>query len=260
MATIILSAQNFDIYEGDGLDTSARTGATSIEQLHRAGARGVVIGHSEVGDAPDVIRKKLLTISRKGLLPNSTLLIGEKWDDFNGSSNEEVADAIAKQARVILEGVTPQIVQKMVLGYEPKWGSRGSGRDDQPPPSPELVITCARKMKSVLAEIGAESVPIIYGGRSTPERAEAILSDPNVEGLILGSACNSLKKTLEIADAMTKAKRKNRKVLHANFKAYNLADTYESYVEALSSLDESFVVYLSPPHTDIRLVNSLMEQ
>jgi len=260
MAKIILSAQNFDIYDGDGLDPAARTGATSIEQLHQAGATGIVIGHSEVGDNPAVVRKKLLSALKNNELPDNTILVGETWEEFDGHSVEEVSDTIGKQTRIILEGVDQGKIKNMVLGYEPKWGSRGSGRDDQPPPSSELVGTCAERIHSVLANMGAESVPIIYGGRSTPERTESILAHQKVDGLILGSACNSVEKILAIADAMTKAKGNGKKILHANFKAYKLQDSYEQYLEALSALDDSFVVYLSPPHTDIRLVKKLMKQ
>ena len=55
-------AQNFDIFEGDGLDRFARTGETSASQIIRAGAQGVILGHSEVGDSPEAINKKLKTV------------------------------------------------------------------------------------------------------------------------------------------------------------------------------------------------------
>lgn len=83
MAKIFLTAQNIDIYNGDDLDPYARTGATSAEQIHKAGASGVILGHSEVGDSPQVVRKKLLTIAQKRsaqdphFLERITLLVGE---------------------------------------------------------------------------------------------------------------------------------------------------------------------------------------
>jgi len=62
MAKIILTGQNFDIYDGNGQDPYARTGATSLEMLHNAGAEGVILGHSETRDTVEVVRKKLQTL------------------------------------------------------------------------------------------------------------------------------------------------------------------------------------------------------
>lgn len=103
----------------------------------------------------------------------------------------------------------------------------------------------------------AETIPLIYGGRSTPERSEEILRDENVSGLILGSACDSLTKTMDIAKAMKIAKPHGTKVIHANFKAYKLKNSYEEYVSKLKSLDDDFIVYISPPYTDIFKVHGI---
>lgn len=260
MANIILSAQNFDIYDGDGLDPQARTGDVSAEQLVRAGAEGVILGHSEVGDSPEVVRMKLLMLAKSTSLPYITLLVGETWEEFSGNCVEAVGRIVAERAQMILTDVPQTLLRTMVVGYEPKWGSRGSGRDDQPPPSPELIRACCAALRNMLATMDAGAMPIIYGGRSTPDRTEQILSDSNVSGLILGSACSSLEKTLAIAKAMEKVKGNSPKILHANFKAFALADSYEAYIDALSSLSESFTVYLSPPYTETRLVREILDQ
>lgn len=270
MPTIILSAQNFDIYDGDGLHPYARTGSTSVDQLVRAGAQGVILGHSEVGDAPEVVRKKLLTISRKqsergaDFLRYVTLLVGETWDEYEGRAVEEVAKLIAERLASILEGFSTNFAHGLVVGYEPHWGVKGSGRDDVPPPASELISASSRAIRETLAGLfsreTADLIPIIYGGRSTPERTEDILRDENVEGLILGSASSTIASTMSIAETMAKARPNKRKVLHANFKAYELTESYETYLEALRGLDESFTIYLSPPSTDLRVVQVLREK
>lgn len=268
MAQIRLTAQNIDIYEGDGLDPFARTGATSAEEIYKAGATGVILGHSEVGDTPEVTKKKFASIVKKSegydddFLTQVTLLVGESWDEFEGNSPAVIGKLVSEHLAHILEGVPDTYINRLVVGYEPKWGSRGSGRDDMPPPAPELIHAVAKTMKEKLVtmfgnDVGT-AVPIIYGGRSTPERTEQILADENVEGLILGSACNTVKKTMDIAAVMEKIRPGKRKVLHANFKAFDLSDSYEDYVKALSALDSSFVIYISPAHTDLREVRKLI--
>src|SRR3989344_2499793 len=261
MPNIILTAQNFDIYDNDGLDPFARTGATSAEQIHRTGATGVILGHSETGDTPEVVRGKLLTIVSKtkthgpGFLKNITLLVGETWEEFQAQSTERVAQNVTGHLLYILEDSPKESLSALVVGYEPKWGSRGSGHDEVPPPSPELISVVCKKIRF---ELGT-SIPIIYGGRSTPERTEQILADENVEGFILGSACNTVKKAMDIARVMARVRPTKHKILHANFKAYELSDSYQMYMDALKTLGPDFTIYLSLCHTDLREVATLLD-
>lgn len=258
MAKIILTAQNVDVYNGDGLDSFARTGATTLQQIYKAGASGTILGHSEVGDLPDVVHKKLLTICKQKnanmFIPNNTLLVGETWDEFHNNTPKTISGIVNEHLLTILEDIPDEYIQSLVIGYEPKWGSRGSGRDNEQPPSADLISVVCREIRSTIKNMGRGSVPIIYGGRSTAERTEEILADDNVEGLILGSACNSVLKTMDIASAMASARPGKKKILHANFKAYDLADSYQDYLHAFKSLDDTFIVFISPCYADLREV------
>ena len=96
MTEIDIIAQNFDIYQGDGLDKFARTGKISSLQIHKAGAQGVILGHSEVGDSPAMINEKLLTILKyqrelknKNFLKKIIVLIGENWEEFEKNETPE---------------------------------------------------------------------------------------------------------------------------------------------------------------------------
>lgn len=266
MSRIILSAQNFDIYEGDGRDSLARTGSISAEMLAAAGAQGVILGHPETRDSVEEVHSKLMTlvqcqVTTPGSLPYLTLMVGEDWDEFIGHPADEVARTNVTKLLQILAAVPKTVLEKMVVGYDPKWGSRGNGHDDDEPPAPAYISATALALKEGLKEAfgeDAKSVPVIYGGRSTPERTEEILADINIDGLILGSACNTVQKALDIARAMGKAMGSRRKLLHANFKAYNLPDSYEQYVAAFKKLDDSFTIYLSPNYTDIRAVQAAL--
>lgn len=267
MAKIFLSAQNFDIFDNDSLDPFARTGAISSEMLFRVGAEGVILGHSEVGDSPDVTGQKLFTIFSKQkrygakFLAKSTILVGESWEEYEKSTINEIGNIVKNRLHVILRNLPFNFVKNLVLGYEPKWGSRGSGRDDMPPPEPELISVCIRRIKKYCIDhFGkkAVNIAVIYGGRSTPERTETILKDENIEGLILGSACNSVQKTMKIAKIMKKIRPQKRKILHANFKAYSLSDSYENYLRVFKRLNSSFTIYLSPPYTDIYQVKTFL--
>lgn len=161
-----------------------------------------------------------------------------------------------------MKEIPQNYLENIVVGYEPKWGSHGSGHDDVPPPNPELISIVCKRLRSALINLldenDANIIPIIYGGRLTPERTEEILSDENVEGFILGSACNTVKKPMDIARVMAKARPIKRKILHLNFKAFELSDSYEEYLRSIKTLDDGFIVYLSPCHVDLRKVNQIL--
>lgn len=260
MARVKVIAQNFDIYEGDGLDMSARTGEISLKHIVKAGAEGVILGHSETGDEPKVINKKLLSAAKVPGISSVIVLIGESWKEFESNGPEDVADFMKRKCEIIFRDVPKEFLPKVIVGYEPKWGSRGSGRDDMAPPQPEFISSCIKNMRLFFRKkYGNDSLMyFIYGGRSTPERTGKILKDKNIDGLILGSACNTVKKTMDIADTMKNVCNGRTKVLICNFKAYEIPDTYDKYVSELGALGDDFLVYLAPAYTDIRAVRFLV--
>ena len=263
MAKIGLVAQNFEIFDGDGLDKFARTGEVSANQILRAGSQGVILGHSEVGDSPETINKKLKSLVKENLpLAKLVILIGESWDEFESNKPSDVALLMKHKCEIIFNGIPEELLEELIVGYEPKWGSRRSGRDDMPPPQPEVISACISEMrKFFVSHYGTKVKPyFIYGGRSTPERTGQILADKNIDGLILGSACNSVKKTMDIARTMIDACGARSKVLICNFKAYELPDSYEDYADELGKLPDKFVILLSPPYTDIQIVRKMLEE
>lgn len=264
MAIIKVIAQNFDIYEGDGhLDMFARTGEISLKHIVRAGAEGVILGHSETGDEPKAINKKLLSLVRVSGIGRVVILIGESWKEFEGNSPRDVADLMKRKCDIIFRDVPKEFLSKIIVGYEPKWGSRGSGRDDMPPPQTEFISSCIKNMRLFFRDkygYGDDSgMYFIYGGRSTPERTRKILADKSIDGLILGSACNNVKKTMDIANTMKDVCSGRTKVLICNFKAYDLDDSYEKYVLELGRMPDDFLVYLAPAYTDIRPVRDVVD-
>ncbi len=265
---IILSAPNFNIFDNDGQDLFARTGSVSVELLHKAGAQGVIFGHSEVGDSPEIINQKLLTLqSRRKLLganclQHSTILIGETWEEYYQLEHQQVVENVVKRADKIFAGVEGDLVREIFVGYEPKWGTRGSGQAGAEPASMELVDSCNKTIKKFLVEkYGLEvanSIKYIFGGMTTPERAESLIKLDSVDGLILGSATNTIAKFEDIARAMKAGAPDKLKLMHVNMKAFNRADSDEKFVEAMRSLDNSFQVVVSPPLTDIYKFSTLI--
>ena len=262
---IKLIAQDFNIYQGDGLHAGARTGAISINHLLSAGAQGIILGHSEINDSPEIVNSKIKTILTNDAVKKSpdnfslAILVGESWNEFQNSSNDEVANIIYNKCKIIFKDIPKDTVKNSIIGYEPKWGTRGSGCDDMPPPKPELISACIKNLKKFMDDNYKNLKPsYVYGGSSTPDRTLEILQDDNIDGLILGSACNTLEKTMDIINSMKKIKDSKNKVAICNFKAYVLPDPYEEYIKELKKLSDDFFVYLAPAYTDLRLVNQLL--
>jgi triosephosphate isomerase len=244
MASLKILAQNVDIHDGH---PHARTGEISVPHLVSAGAQGVILGHSEAGDTPDTVRSKLRAAIASPL-KHIVLLVGESWEEFEGNSPAQVAGIVRERCAAITHDLT--LPEGIILGYEPKWGTFGSGKEGVPPPNPEYIAAAVRELRAFAPRV-------IYGGRSDPTRTREIIARSNVDGFILGSACSSVQKTLAIASEMRGAP---AKILICNFKAYELADPYDLYVEALEKLPDDFLVFLAPPYTDIRFVRDLVKK
>ncbi len=265
---IDIIAQNFNIYEGDGKDPYARTGEVSLYYLYQAGARGVIIGHSEVNDSPEIINKKLLEVikfqKKFKNFSHLIILIGETYEDFKNHNYKQISNIVYHKCQKIFHKIRPEDVKKfkLIVGYEPQWGTHGSGKDQEPPPAPELISLCIDKIKIFFqSKYKKELKPqFIYGGRSTPERTEAILKDQNINGLILGSACNTLDKTTKIIHSMSISMSQKPKILVCNFKAYEITDSYQKYLNKFKIIKDNFIFYLVPTFTDIRLAHHSLKK
>ena len=264
---IFLIAQNVNIYAGDGKNRFARTGEIGFYHLKKAGATGAILGHSETKDSPETINKKWKSALEYGLFHN-IVLVGEDWEDlekgWDKSTEEEIGRMKGKlknKLEKILEGIDGETVKKTIFGYEPSWGTRGSGKNDVVPPQPNQIEDMCGFIREIIREKFNEDVRIVYGGSSSPERTEEIMPSKNVDGLILGSAGKTVDWTQKIGERIQEAmktKSSQRKgVLVLNWKAYELEEPYLDFLKAVKSLDID--IYLSPVATELKEVNNLLK-
>lgn len=266
-------AQNVNIYSGDGKHQFARTGEIGFYHLKKAGATGVILGHSEVKDAPEVVNKKWKSAIEYNLFDN-VVLVGEDWEDlekgWDKSSEQEIKkmkDKFKNKLQTILDGIDKEIIKKTVFGYEPSWGTRGSGKEDVLPPQPPQIESMCSFMREKIGEgYGKDivkNIRIIYGGSSSPERTEEIMPSENVDGLILGSAGKTTDWVQKIGEGIQKAMRdKNsirKGVLVLNWKAYELEEPHLDFLRIVKNFDGNLIeVYLSPIATELKEVKDLL--
>ena len=273
MKNVKLIAQAVDIFPGDGKHPYARTGKLDFHHIKRAGATGIILGHSEVNESPETVNKKLIAAFNEVLKDNVVLLgesweeIGKSWSECSDGEKEKVKKVVQEKLFKILNNVDKEIAQVAIFGYEPGWGVRGSGKEDVPPPGFKQIKALSGALRDILAglytEEAARRIRIIYGGSSSPERVEEIMPIEDIDGFILGSSGTATDWVKKIGDSIitiSKSKQSGRKpVLVLNWKAYLLQESYDDFLKVISTFDGKLDIYLAPSATDLRELREKIE-
>ncbi len=193
-SNLALGAQ--DVYfEGN----RAFTGEVSVEMLKDCCCSYAIIGHSErrhvLGETDALINKKIAAAIAGGLLP--IFCVGELLEDREaGKTTQVVADQVKKG----LDGVCPERVQAVTIAYEPVWAI-GTGRTATPAQAQEVHAMIRSLLEKLYGKDIARALRIQYGGSAKPSNTAELMSQPDVDGLLVGGA--SLK--VEDFAAMVKA-------------------------------------------------------
>ncbi len=156
--------------------SGAHTGDISAEMLRDAGARFVIVGHSERRadhrETDEAVRAKARAALRAGLTP--IVCVGETEAERDAGRAEAV---VAAQ----LDGSLPTDApaDACVIAYEPVWAI-GTGR------TPTLDQVCAMH-SDIRVRVGAKT-RILYGGSVKPANAAELLGAENVDGALVGGA------------------------------------------------------------------------
>ena len=167
-------------------DNGAFTGEISTTMLNELGCTYVVLGHSERrqyhGETNAYINRKIKKALAAGIIP--IYCIGETLEQREGGQLETV---LKSQVVEGLEGLTADEVAGIVIAYEPVWaigtGKTASAADAQ---------AAHAFIRGVLAEtFGAEAadkVRLQYGGSVKPANAAELMSQPDIDGALVGGA------------------------------------------------------------------------
>jgi triosephosphate isomerase len=163
----------------------AFTGEVSAPMLAEAGARHGIVGHSErrqlFGETDESVRRKAAALLRAGVLP--IVCVGETLAEREAGRTLEV---VRRQVRAALDGLAPADVGRLTVAYEPVWAI-GTGRTATSAQAQE-VHAAIRALLREIAGAAADPVRIQYGGSVKPENAAELMSQPDVEGALVGGA------------------------------------------------------------------------
>ncbi len=164
-------------------DNGAHTGDIAAPMLADAGARLVIVGHSERradhGEEDTLIALKMRAAHRAGL--QAILCVGETERERDTG---QTLDVVGRQ---LADGLPDDAdASNTVIAYEPVWAI-GSGRT----PDDTQIEEVHGFMRSILQErdtAQGDAIRLLYGGSVKPDNAAAIFAIPDVDGALVGGA------------------------------------------------------------------------
>lgn len=179
---IKLGAQNM-YFESDG----AYTGEISATMLKSVGCEYVILGHSErrqyFSESDDFVNKKVKKALSAGLLP--IICVGETLDERERGVTEVI---VGKQVRGVLSGLSAEDVGRVIIAYEPVWAI-GTGRNATPQQAEEVHVFIRNLVAKLYTKEIAGALIIQYGGSVKPDNSADLLSQPDIDGALVGGAC-----------------------------------------------------------------------
>jgi len=173
----------------------AWTGEVSADLLADAGASWVIVGHSErrqfFGDTSESVGKKARAVLAAGL--GAIVCVGESLAERDAGRTLAVVD---DQLAGGLAGIDATSAARLVIAYEPVWAI-GTGRTATPAQAQEVHAHIRRRLAEQLGAEAAGAIRIQYGGSVKPGNAEALMTEPDIDGALVGGA------SLEAADFIT---------------------------------------------------------
>jgi triosephosphate isomerase len=164
----------------------AYTGEISCSMLKDVGCRYVILGHSErraiYGETDSMVNEKLHAVLAAGLTP--IVCVGETLEQREAGQTQQV---VRSQCLGSLAGLTEDQMLKTVLAYEPVWAI-GTGKTASPAQAEEVHKDIRSLLEAQFSVGTAQKVIVLYGGSVKADNALELLSEPNIDGALVGGA------------------------------------------------------------------------
>ncbi|MEJ7758913.1 MAG: triose-phosphate isomerase [Gemmatimonadaceae bacterium] len=177
---ILLGVQNVH-----AADQGAFTGELSVGMARDAGARVILVGHSErrhiFGETSEQTALKCAATERGGLTP--LLCIGETLAQRDAGEAEAV---VLDQLRVGFSQMTQLATREVMVAYEPVWAI-GTGRTATPDDATSMHSAIRTELKNLCGD-RSRTTPVLYGGSVSAANVTSLLAAREVDGLLVGGA------------------------------------------------------------------------
>lgn len=182
-------------------DEGAYTGEVSAMMLRSVGCDYVILGHSErrqyFGETDEGVAEKVEQALVHELIP--IVCIGEKLEDRKAGRQEEV---VGEQVDGAFAGVEIESGRSLVLAYEPVWAI-GTGETATPEQAQAMHAFVRGRLAERFGKAIARQIEILYGGSMKPHNAAELLSQPDVDGGLVGGASLKAEDFAAIVEAAT---------------------------------------------------------
>ena len=176
-----LGAQNI-YFEENG----AFTGEISATMIKDAGAKSVILGHSErrqiFGETDALVNKKVVKALKEAITP--ILCCGETLEERQEGAT---MDVVKKQVVSGLMGVAEADVARVVIAYEPIWAI-GTGKTASNADAQEVCGAIRALIAEMYSMDAAESLRILYGGSVNTATVAGLMSEKDIDGALVGGA------------------------------------------------------------------------
>lgn len=180
-SNVLLAAQDC-YWEEEG----AFTGEVAPRLLKDAGCSHVIIGHSErrqyFGETDLSVNKKTKAAIAAGL--TAIVCVGELLAEREA---EQTFSVIEAQIQGGLAGLTADSLKHVVIAYEPVWAI-GTGKTASDAQAQEVHAFIRRLIARLFNQSVADAVRILYGGSVKPDNAKGLMSQPDIDGALVGGA------------------------------------------------------------------------
>ena len=180
-SNIRLGAQNMS-QNGYG----AHTGEIAAGMLKEFSTKYVILGHSErreyQRESDELIAAKAKAAHEAGLKP--IVCVGEQLEERESGNTENV---VGTQVRGSLAGLTTEEMLGTVIAYEPVWAI-GTGITASAEQAQEVHAFIRNLLADLFDSDTAKAVRIQYGGSVKPDNARELMSQPDVDGALVGGA------------------------------------------------------------------------
>lgn len=167
-------------------ENGAFTGETSTAMLVDLGCKYVILGHSErrnvIGECDKLINQKVKATLAAGLTP--ILCVGELLEQREAGQTMNV---VREQFEGSLAGISAEQMNQIVIAYEPVWAI-GTGKTASPEQAQEVHADLRKIIEEHYNSQTSDGVRILYGGSVKPANAAELMSQPDIDGALVGGA------------------------------------------------------------------------
>ena len=193
---LIVAAQNCNEHP-----SGAYTGEISIPMLQEIGVQWCILGHSERreynGETSEACNLKIKALLAANMVP--VYCCGESLATFEEGKTKAFVE---EQIKTGLAGLTPEEAKKVVIAYEPIWAI-GTGKSATKEIAEDTIGYIRGVLRGLFGE-AAEEIRILYGGSVKPGNIAEYMSEPDIDGALVGGASLTLESYRGLIEGLVK--------------------------------------------------------